>query len=133
MGCWIMSRGPESRFWAKLRKTIPHGLRAIRIEASWGEVDAGTPDVLIIRGVSGRFVELKVYPHKMNTNQLSWAEEHDRVGCAPVLVLVKRKQSIMLFEWTDYGGDDDDVSGDSALWTGTWKNINELWELLIDA
>lgn len=131
MGSRVLSRGPESRFWSKLRKTLPRGLRGIRIEASWGEVDAGTPDVLVLRGVSGRFVELKVYPRKMNTNQLSWAEEHDRVGCAPVLVLVKRRQEIFIFDWKDYGGEDQDVSWEMALWVGSWKNISDLWDSIL--
>lgn len=65
-----MSRGPESRFWKKVRSAWPG--HAVRIEASDGEVDPGTPDTVLSVAYRGGFVELKVWPDNVSSIQLAW-------------------------------------------------------------
>lgn len=45
---------------------------ALRIEASDGEVDSGTPDTVLSYRYRGGFVELKVWPDNVSTVQLAW-------------------------------------------------------------
>ena len=65
-----MARGPEAAFWKKVRRAWRG--HAIRIEASWGEVEVGTPDTILSVGGKGGYVELKVWPDNVSGEQLTW-------------------------------------------------------------
>jgi hypothetical protein len=70
-----MSRGLENRFWARVRDmwTIDSsGGHAVRIEASIGGCDPGTPDCVLSCGARGGWVELKVWPEALQPSQLPW-------------------------------------------------------------
>lgn len=64
----------------------------IRIEASDGGVEPGTPDTLLQpAGLGGVFVELKVWPTPLRTEQLAWHVDClGRGGCAVVMCEVGR-------------------------------------------
>lgn len=80
-----MARGPEGDFWKKVRDGWwPE--HAIRIEASLGEVDPGTPDTVLSAGGRGGYVELKVWPDNVSAVQLAWhLDACDRGAYAMVL------------------------------------------------
>lgn len=79
-----MARGPEGDFWKKVRKAWPG--HALRIEASDGEVPAGTPDTVLSVGFKGGYVELKVWPDDCSAQQIAWhADAMDRGAYAMVL------------------------------------------------
>lgn len=73
-----MARGPEGAFWRRVREAWPG--HALRIEASWGEVEVGTPDTILSVGGRGGFIELKVWPDNVSGQQLTWHEEAIREG-----------------------------------------------------
>ena len=60
----------EVDFWKKIRAAWPG--HAMRIEASEGGVDPGTPDSHLSIGGRGAFVELKVWPEPLNPMQYAW-------------------------------------------------------------
>lgn len=66
-----MARGPEGEFWKRVRKAWWPS-HAIRIEASLGEVEVGTPDTVLSCGGRGGYVELKVWPDNVSDVQLAW-------------------------------------------------------------
>ena len=68
-----MSRGPEAAFWKKVRRAWSG--HSVRVEASDGEVDAGTPDTVLSVGYKGGFVELKVWPDNVSSIQLAWHQD----------------------------------------------------------
>lgn len=65
-----MARVRESTFWKRVRRAWPG--HALRIEASHGEVEVGTPDVVLSIGGHGGYVELKVWPEPLQPMQLPW-------------------------------------------------------------
>jgi hypothetical protein len=65
-----MARGPEGDFWKKVRR-MWWG-HAVRIEASDGDVPAGTPDTVLSIGYRGGFIELKVWPDEASPKQIAW-------------------------------------------------------------
>ncbi len=66
----MSKRGPESRFWSKVRKAWPG--HAQRVEASHGDADAGTPDAVLSYGNRGGWIETKVWPEELRKMQLPW-------------------------------------------------------------
>lgn len=120
-------RGPEARFWKAVRDRLPRWARGIRVEANRGEVESGTPDVVLSAGKRTRWIELKVYPEGLRDSQVSWALSHDQAGCDPVLVLVKRGKSISLLKWYDYGDDPVRTARwDRAIWSGEIGNVGSI-------
>lgn len=94
-----MSRGPEGDFWKEVRAAWPG--HAIRIEASDGEVEPGTPDTILSIDHRGGFIELKVWPDDVSAVQLAWhADALDRGAYA--MVLSKCKRGVWLGRAEDY-------------------------------
>lgn len=79
-----MARGPEGRFWKKVRGGwIGHSQR---VEAGNGESEAGTPDAVLSVGGKGGWVELKVWPDNVSAKQLAWhVDAQDRGAYVVVL------------------------------------------------
>jgi hypothetical protein len=78
----------------------------VRIEASMGEVDRGTPDSIVTVGRVTRFIELKEWGTELSVVQVAWCRERDdRLRRAdPVLVLARRGRKWWIgpwWEWTD--------------------------------
>jgi len=65
-----MSRGPEAAFWKRVRSAWSG--HAVRVEASDGEADVGTPDCVLSAGYRGGWIELKVWPDNVSREQLVW-------------------------------------------------------------
>lgn len=60
----------EKGFWKKISREWPgHG---IRVEASLGGVDPGTPDCNLSVNGHGAWVELKVWPTEITQIQVAW-------------------------------------------------------------
>jgi hypothetical protein len=79
-----MARGPEGEFWKRVRRGWKG--HSVRIEASDGEVEEGTPDTVLSVGGHGGFVELKVWPDNVSPQQLAWhMDALDRGAYAMVL------------------------------------------------
>lgn len=79
-----MARGPEGAFWKRVRKAWKW--HSVRIEASDGEVEVGTPDTVLSAGGRGGFIELKVWPDNVSGEQLAWhVDALDRGAYAMVL------------------------------------------------
>lgn len=73
-----MARGPEGSFWKRVRGSwCGHSLR---VEASNGDVEPGTPDTILSIGYAGGYVELKVWPDNVSAVQLAWHEEAHSLG-----------------------------------------------------
>lgn len=60
----------EADLWKKIRRVWPG--HAMRIEASEGGCEPGTPDSILSVGGRGMFVELKVWPEELRPLQLPW-------------------------------------------------------------
>jgi hypothetical protein len=74
----------EARLWRKFMLEWPgHG---VRIEASAGGCDPGTPDANISCAQHGMWLELKVWPTPVSPIQLAWHLDADQRG-ARALVL----------------------------------------------
>ena len=82
----------ERRMWEKIRERWD-GF-CVRVEASRGGVDPGTPDcLLMVRGRGGVWVELKVWPTPLEAIQLAWAIDcAQRGGTALVMCQVGRRE-----------------------------------------
>ncbi len=80
----------ESDVWGKVRASWDGP--CWRVEASCGGVDPGTPDALLwVRGMGGRWVELKVWPTEVSAIQVAWHVDClQRGGMAWVLCEVGR-------------------------------------------
>lgn len=97
------------------------------MEASHGEVESGTPDVVLCWYARMRWIELKVYPEPMRASQVAWALAHEQAGCSPVLILVKKGKVIYLMYWYDYG--DDPVrtaEWHKAIWSGSIGQVGSI-------
>jgi hypothetical protein len=60
----------EKQLWMKIRAAWPG--HSMRIEASEGGVDPGTPDAHVSIGGRGMFIELKIWPEELRPLQLPW-------------------------------------------------------------
>lgn len=60
----------EAQFWKNVRRAWPG--HAVRIEASRGDAEEGTPDCVLSIGGRGLWIELKVWPEKLRPAQLAW-------------------------------------------------------------
>lgn len=60
----------EKDFWKKIRREWPG--HAMRVEASEGGVDPGTPDTNLSINGHGGWVELKVWPEPVSPIQIAW-------------------------------------------------------------
>lgn len=79
----------EADVWKKIRAAWPG--HCVRVEASIGGVDPGTPDSNL--GIAGRglWVELKVWPTPLSAEQIAWhADCAQRDGGAEVWCWVGR-------------------------------------------
>lgn len=65
-----MSRGPEQKFWTRVRDMWKG--HAVRVEASIGGCDPGTPDSVLSVGGRGGWIETKVWPQPLEDTQLPW-------------------------------------------------------------
>ena len=86
-----MARGPEGRFWRKVRAAWPG--HAQRVEASHGDSEPGTPDVVLSIGFRGGWVELKVWPDNVSVKQLAWhTDATDRGAYCVVLSRISPRE-----------------------------------------
>lgn len=97
-----MARGPEGDFWKAVRKAwVARGWHAVRVEASCGGCDPGTPDTVF--GCHGRngWVELKVWPDPLSAIQQAWHEEALEGG-SYAMVLCQLRGGVWLGRWDEY-------------------------------
>lgn len=71
----------EVNFWSRIRKQWPG--HWMRIEASNGGVDPGTPDSMLSYCGRGKLVELKVWPEPVSAVQLAWHIDATQRGADP--------------------------------------------------
>jgi Holliday junction resolvase len=91
-----MSRGPEANFWNTIRKNLPKGSQAWRLE---NRVAAGMPDCYIMIDGYPLWIELKVTKSnsvKLSPQQIAWHMAHSYAG-GHSLILVKRSTTGRLF------------------------------------
>jgi len=98
-----MARGPEGDFWKRVRKAWPG--HSVRIEASDGEVESGTPDVVLSVGFRGGFIELKVWPDDCSPQQIAWHQNAHDLGAYAMVLGELGDGKVWLGpaqEWNDY-------------------------------
>ncbi len=100
-------RGPEGDFWRKVRRAWPG--HSVRIEASDGEVETGTPDCVLSLGFRGGFIELKVWPDVCSPVQLAWHREAISRGAYVMVLADMKDRSVWLGpgeDWNEFVGRD---------------------------
>jgi hypothetical protein len=70
----------EKQLWKKVLERWPG--HAIRVEASEGGVDPGTPDCNLSVNGHGGWVELKVWPEPVSPIQIAWHLEAEDLGAS---------------------------------------------------
>lgn len=100
-----MSRGPEANFWSIIRKNLPKGSQAWRLE---NRVAAGMPDCYIMIDGHPLWIELKVSKSnsvRLSPQQIAWHTAHSHAG-GHSLILVKRASTGTLFLFEGRGARD---------------------------
>ena len=107
-----MSRGPEANFWNIVRKNLPKGSQAWRLE---NRVAAGMPDCYLMINSHPLWIVLKVTKSnsiKLSPQQIAWHTAHSHVG-GHSLILVKRSSTGVLFLFE--GRDARDIASQGLL------------------
>lgn len=90
----------ESRVWKKVRKAwMGHG---VRIEASMGDADSGTPDCMLSWRGRGGWVELKVWHEPLRVSQRVWHAEALRDGATCVVLCEVGSGRYWIGYWYEY-------------------------------
>lgn len=110
-----MARGPENALWKRVRGSWRG--HAVRVEASDGEVEEGTPDCVLSIGGRGGWIELKVWPDGVSPQQLAWHAEALARG-AYAMVLAELPGGDV---WLGRADDWDRLTADTG--GGKWKGI----------
>lgn len=100
-----MSRGPEANFWSMIRKNLPKGSQAWRLE---NRVAVGMPDCYIMIDGHPLWIELKVSKSnsvRLSPQQIAWHTAHSHAG-GHSLILVKRSSTGTLFLFEGRGARD---------------------------
>lgn len=124
---------PEQKLWADVRKVLGTKAHGVRVEASLGEAESGTPDLCLSYLSRTRWIELKVWPESLRVSQIAWAIQHEGRRCDPVLVLAKfDRDRLWLGHWRTYdlGNKNNKLPESKAIWVGTVKEAQKLLEFL---
>lgn len=102
----------EAKVWKRiLRRWKGH---AVRVEASMGGVDPGTPDGLLTpRGWGGVWVELKVWPTEVSPIQYAWHVDCDQRGGLCCVLVQVGKDSFWVGKAEEYDGMTERPAGES--------------------
>ena len=91
---------PEQSFWKTVRDAWKG--HAVRIEASVGGCDPGTPDVSLAINGKGGWVETKVWPQLLEPSQLPWHMHAMRSGAYAVVLAQLPDGKVWLGTAEDY-------------------------------
>jgi hypothetical protein len=95
-----VSRGPEAAFWKRVRREWKG--HAVRIEASDGVVDPGTPDTNLSINYRGGWVELKVWPDTLSPEQQAWHEDAIERGAYVMVLCEFSDGSVWIGDYEEY-------------------------------
>ena len=115
-----MSQGPEANFWKTVKKNLPKGTQAWRLE---NRVAAGMPDCYLVCESIPLWIELKVSKsNKINLSpqQIAWHIAHSHAGGhSLILVNAPSRGLVFLFAGREARSVASDGLRSTPIWSGS--------------
>lgn len=90
----------ESAMWRAIRKKWwGHG---VRVEASMGDAESGTPDTNLSVHGRGGWIELKVWPEELRVSQIVWHADALSRGATVVVLAQVSRGRYWIGPWHEY-------------------------------